>query len=144
MFDREIRKLRRENEELRLKAQSVDHAMRRILRLRDQRDEARGDRAVPGIFALGYALFYTLYLHSDIDLGDQVDRIHTLCERWVDLRKRELRALRLESKNMDMSEEEFEAFRTQQMEEHRAMMLKGHPEADTNGDGTPSEEAISL
>ena len=111
MFDREIRKLRRENEELRLKAQSVDHAMRRILRLRDQRDEARGDRAVPGIFALGYALFYTLYLHSDIDLGDQVDRIHTLCERWVDLRKRELRALRLESKNMDMSEEEFEAFK---------------------------------
>lgn len=112
MFDREIRELRRENEELRLKAQSVDHAMRRILRLRDQRDEALGYKSVPGILTLGYALFYTQYpLYPGRDFGDQVDRIHTLCERWVDLRKRELSALHLESKNRDMSEGEFEAFK---------------------------------
>jgi len=82
-----------------------------IERLRKQRDEARRDHAVPGMYALGYALFYFQFSNRDHDYGDQVGRVHALCERWVDLRAREHAAMLQEfDLNEDPDDKKWEAF----------------------------------
>ncbi len=79
-----------------------------------ERDKARKDTAVPGIYALGYALFYFQYCHPHFDLGDQHARVHDLCERWVELREREYSLYRKEhDQGRDVSEEMHEAITKQ-------------------------------
>lgn len=81
-------------------------------RLKKQRDEARRDHAVPGIYALGYALFYFKYCHPERDFHGQPARVHTLCERWVDLREREHKdMMEVFDLDEDPSDEEWAAWR---------------------------------
>jgi len=67
----------------------LESAEAKCIKLKKERNEARGDRATPGMYALGHALFYIKYCHPDIDFSGQLKYVHVLCDRWVDLRARE-------------------------------------------------------